>query len=245
MKPISCRRWLSRAALAGAALVLAEASPAHAVIVEGRVNLSLADWTGSYPAPLQLPPLGTAPPVLGFTYDTDRVAAISGNPRDDGTAYTFRDDGAASVFITLNGYTYSTTSFPGNDLTFGIGAISGDNSFSIDLEPRFADPSNPLPWLPKVSFTYGHRPDAFANGMLPTSGSFSASTWDDPDVYLVLEPPGHQQIRFIAVGDMTFTTVPEPRASWLLFLVPIAAVAMGARRLRAGGARTPAPCPSP
>ena len=242
MKRISCRQWLSRAALAGAALVLADASPAHAVIVEGRVTLSLADFTGTLPAPLQLPPLSAAPPVLGFTYDTDRIASISGNPRDDGAAYTFHDAGAASVFIILNGYTYSTTSFPGNDLTFGIGAVSGDNSFSIDLEPRFADPSNPLPWLPKVSFVNGHRPDAFANGMLPTSGSVSASTWNDADVYLVLVPPGHQQIRFIAVGDMTFQTVPEPRASWLLFLVPLAVIA--ARRSRGGSARTPAPCPS-
>ncbi len=236
---------MSRAALAGVALVLAEASPAHAVIVEGRVNLFLSDYTGSFPEPLQLPPLGTAPPVLGFTYDTDRIASISGNPRDDGAGYTFSDPGAASVFITLNGYTYSTTSAPDNPLRFGIGAVSGNNAFSINLEPRVADASNPLPWLPKVSFVNGHRPDVFVNGMLPTSGNFSTSSFDDPDVYLVLEPPGRQQIRFIAKGDMTFQTVPEPRASWLLFLAPLAIVALATRRSRATGARTPAPCPSP
>jgi len=232
MRRIACCQWFSRVALAGAAFVLADASPAHAVIVQGRFDVFPVDWTGSFPAPLQLPPLSTAPAVAGFSFDTDRVSSTTG------TTSWFNDPGAASVFLTVNGYTYSTTSGPNNafEVTFGKGGF-----FMADFA-LLADPSNPLPWLPRINFGNGNLPDAFIRGSLPTV-SFPTSAFEDADVDLDLQPPGQQRIRFRATGDVSIRTVPEPRATWLLSLVPI--VALGIRRWRLADARTPAPCPSP
>jgi hypothetical protein len=227
MRRLSFRRWVCRAATAGLALVLADTSPAHAVIVQGRFNAFVVDWTGSFPDPLALPPLSTAAPTGGFTYDTNRVSFSPGVG-----SYVFSDPGAASLFLTVNGYTYSTTSGNGNEIRLGVGDTPGNAAFSIATDALFADPSNPLPWLPRLEFGNQSRgPDPFATALLPTS-SFSTAPWDDADVNLTQQPPGQQRIRFRVTGDVSIRTVPEPRASWLPFLVPLAAVAVRGRRAR-------------
>lgn len=221
MRRMGSCQWFCRAALAGAALVLADASPAHAVIVEGRFALyGPVEIAGPLnPAPLQLPPLSTAPAFGGFSYDTERVSATNG-----GGSYQFTEPGAASLFVTLNGYTYSTTSSPTNIIDIGVGT-----TFYIAPMALYGDPSNPLPALPRLSFAYERPPGAFsAPWALPTT-SFSTSWWTDPDVYLYPEPQRRDlefyKIRWHAIGDVMIRTVPEPNTAWLLPLLAIVAVA--------------------
>jgi hypothetical protein len=227
MRQKGFRHWICGAALFGATLVLADASPAHAVIVEGRFTLyGPVEIAGPLnPAPLQLPPLSSEPAFGGFSYDTERVT------RRNGSSYQFMEPGAASLFVTLNGYTYSTTSRPDNIIDIGVGA-----TFYIAPMALYGDSSNPLPALPRLSFAYSSPPGAFsAPWDLPTT-SFSTSWWNDPDVYLYTEPQRHDlewfKIRWHAVGDVVITTVPEPRAALLLPVIAVAALALRRRGRR-------------
>jgi hypothetical protein len=209
-------------------LVADVSTPAEAVVVVGDFQLRLIDFIPS--APPTPPPLaiGTPGPMSGqFIYDTGAVATQLVSPDLSFGRYTFVN--AASLSLTLQGLTYSTSARPDNPLEIVVSSSPSNNFFSVapagvipspGFEPSAPDPSNPLAAYPFIEFQNGAG--ALSSGALPTS-SFPepGGGFMDPAVFLAsaTQPrtPGGYLLFFLA-GPVTITTVPEPGSLGLLVL---------------------------
>jgi hypothetical protein len=230
-------RWPSGclgAAVFVAVLCIGGAAQAVQVVAHFTLGLFNVEPSEQVP-PLLLPPLDTSAPSGGFSYDTARVSSttppspplIGGMPR-----YTFTDPGAASLFVTLNGYTYSTTSSPANPLIVQVtGGTPFNDFFGITAPNMLPDPSNPLAAVPRLSLVNANGP-AFPDSSLPTS-DFRSASFEDPTLILESQQPFNQpdfyRLFFQLKSDVSITPVPEPPG---LAVVLLAAALWAAARVR-------------
>src|SRR5258706_3654234 len=213
------RRALSTLAVAAAA-VAALPSPAAAVLANATATLAYIDWFGHgpTPAPLLLGPGPSAgPDRITFSYDTAAAQHLSPN------RYDFTQ--SASMSLTTNGWTYSTTASASNPLEIRVTGGQGNNDhFSIvplgiasspggASDFNASDPGNPVAAFPYVSLMLGYN--ALANDDLPTA-SFPGQnglSWMDADVFL-RSPQGigpvNYSMMFIVTSEFTITTTAVP-----------------------------------
>jgi hypothetical protein len=137
--------------------------------------------------------------------------------------YTFLT--AASLSLTVNGLTYSTSARPDNPIEIVAEGGDGFDQFIMspqpislpESNPNTPDAANPLPAFPYIEFHDGTG--ALPNGALPTT-SFPAAGghFNDPAVFLSSAgAPFLYRLKFLA-GPVTITTVPEPAALGLMLL---------------------------
>lgn len=200
---------------------------ASATVVTGVIQIDAPRliWTPtdhSVVTPMDLPPIDGADSVARFTYDTERAQVVTQSATF--ARYNFSD--SLSLSVTVNGYVYSVTATAQNPImvTVGGGGPHVDSFFSINWfnTVRIADPENPLQAFPRLSFNLSEAGN-LSSPALPTS-SFSLAGFHDGDIWLEsvaprTSPERHYEVEVLYGRTATLTTVPEPPAASLVWLL--------------------------